>query len=184
MMVELMPKRLGLLQELVPGAARFGVLINPKGPNAVPIVKGLQSAAAAGGREIDVFEASTNREIEAAFANLVQKWAEALLLGPDPLFYNRRVQLATLAVRHAVPSIYWDRDFVEVGGLMSYGVGTTYVYRQVGIYTGRILKGEKPSDIPVMQPTKFELVISQATACTIGIEVPPTLLAVADEVID
>jgi putative ABC transport system substrate-binding protein len=184
MMVELMPKRLGLLQELVPGAVRFGVLVNPKGPNAAPIVGGVQSAAAAGGRQIDVFEASTNREIEAAFAGLAHKRTEALLLGPDPLFYSRRVQLATLAARHAVPSISWDRDFVEVGGLMSYGVGTTYVYRQVGIYTGRILKGEKPSDLPVMQPTKFELVVNQATARTIGIEVPPMLLARADEVIE
>jgi putative ABC transport system substrate-binding protein len=184
MMVELMPKRLGLLQELVPGAVRFGVLVNPNGPNAAPIVGGVQSAAAAGGRQIDVFEASTNREIEAAFAGLAHKRTEALLLGPDPLFYSRRVQLATLAARHAVPSISWDRDFVEVGGLMSYGVGTTYVYRQVGIYTGRILKGEKPSDLPVMQPTKFELVVNQATARTIGIEVPPMLLARADEVIE
>jgi putative ABC transport system substrate-binding protein len=183
MMVELMPKRFGLLEELVPGAVRFGVLVNPKGPNAVAIVKDMRSAATAGAQQIDVFEASTSREIEAAFASLVHKRTEALLLGPDPLFYSRRVQLATLAARHAVPTLYWDRDFVEVGGLMSYGVGTAFVYRQVGIYTGRILMGEKPADLPVLQPTKYELVINLETASALGLTIPETLLATADEVI-
>jgi putative ABC transport system substrate-binding protein len=184
MMVELMPKRFGLLQELVPQATRFAVLVNPKGPNAVHIVSGVKSAAAAGGRQIDFFEASTSREIETAFASLAQKQTEALLLGPDPLFYNRRVQVTTLAARYTVPSIYWDRDFVDVGGLMSYGTSATYVYHQVGLYTGRILKGEKPSDLPVMQPIQFELVVNQTTARIIGVEVPRTLLAVANEVIE
>jgi putative ABC transport system substrate-binding protein len=184
MMVELMPKRFGLLQELVPQATRFAVLVNPKGPNAAHIISGVKLAAAAGGRQIDFFEASTSREIETAFASLMQKQTEALLLGPDPLFYSRRVQVATLAARYTVPSIYWERDFVEVGGLMSYGTSATYVYHQVGLYTARVLKGEKPSDLPVMQPTEFELVINQATARIIGVEVPRTLLAVANEVIE
>jgi putative ABC transport system substrate-binding protein len=184
MMVELMPKRFELLQELVPQATRFAVLVNPKGPNAVHIVSGVKSAAAVGGRQIDFFEASTSREIETAFASLVQKQTEALLLGPDPLFYSRRVQVTTLAARYTVPSIYWERDFVEVGGLMSYGTSLTFVYHQVGLYTGRVLKGEKPSDLPVMQPTQFELVINQTTARIIGVEVPRTLLAVANEVIE
>jgi putative ABC transport system substrate-binding protein len=184
MMVELMPKRFGLLQELVPQATRFAVLVNPKGPNAAHIVSGVRSAAAAGGRQIDFFEASTSREIETAFASLVQKQTEALLLGPDPLFYSRRVQVTTLTARYTVPSIYWERDFVEVGGLMSYGTSATYVYHQVGLYTGRVLKGEKPSDLPVMQPTEFELVVNQTTARIIGVEVPRTLLAVANEVIE
>jgi putative tryptophan/tyrosine transport system substrate-binding protein len=184
MMVELMPKRFELLQELIPQATRFAVLVNHRGPNAAHIASGVESAAAAGGRQIDFFEASTSREIETAFASLVQKQTEALLLGPDPLFYSRRVQVTTLAARYTVPSIYWERDFVEVGGLMSYGTSLTFVYHQVGLYAGRVLKGEKPSDLPVMQPTEFELVVNQATARIIGVEVPRTLLAVADEVIE
>jgi putative tryptophan/tyrosine transport system substrate-binding protein len=157
---------------------------SPDPLDVVHIVNGVKSAAAAGGRQVDFFEASTSGEIETAFASLVQKRAEALLLGPDPFFYSRRVQVTTLAARYTVPSIYWERDFVEVGGLISYGTSATYVYHKVGLYTGRVLKGEKPSDLPVMQPTQFELVINQTTARIIGVEVPRTLLAVANEVIE
>jgi putative ABC transport system substrate-binding protein len=143
-----------------------------------------QAAASALGRQIEFFNASTNREIDAAFASLAQKRIDALLVTTAPLFSNRRVQLSTLAARHAVPVIYGSRDHVEVGGLMSYGTSLADVYRQVGIYTGRILKGEKPADLPVARPTRFEFVINLHTARLLGIEVPPTLLAIADEVIE
>jgi putative tryptophan/tyrosine transport system substrate-binding protein len=127
---------------------------------------------------------SLSREIDAAFSSLVQKRAEALLIGPDVFFTNRRVQLATLAVRHGVPAIYSFREFAEAGGLMSYGTSNTDRDRQVGVYAGRILKGEKPADLPVQAPTKYQLVLNLKTAKTLGIEVPPTLLARADEVIE
>jgi ABC-type uncharacterized transport system substrate-binding protein len=133
---------------------------------------------------LEILTASTNREIDAAFANLVQKRAEALLIGPDLFFTNRRVQLATLAVRHAIPSIYAFREFADAGGLMSYGTSNTDRDRQVGLYAGRILKGEKPADLPVLQAAKFELVINLQTSRTLGIEVPASLLAQADEVIE
>jgi putative ABC transport system substrate-binding protein len=144
----------------------------------------LEAAARILGREIDFFYASTNREIDAAFASLVQKRAAGLLISSAPLFSNRLLQIATLSARHAVRTIYHDRVFTEVGGLMSYGASITDQYRLTGIYVGRILKGEKPADLPVMQPTKFEFVINLQTARTLGIEVPATLLALADEVIE
>jgi putative tryptophan/tyrosine transport system substrate-binding protein len=143
-----------------------------------------QAAASAIGRQIEVLTASTNRDIDLAFASLVRKQADALLVAPGVLFANRRVQLTTLAARHAVPAIYFDRQFAEAGGLMSYGANISDVMRQLGIYTGRVLRGEKPADMPVMQPTKFELVINLQTAKTLGLEIPPTLLARADEVIE
>ena len=184
MSVELGPKRLGLVHELLPAAARFAVLINPEYPQTESIVKDMQAAAVAIGRQIDVLSAATIREIDAAFAKAAQMRTNALVVSPDNLFNTRRVQLTTLASRHGVPTIYWLREFVEIGGLISYGASETGNFRQVGIYVGRILKGEKPVDLPVMRPTKFELVINLQTARTLDIEVPPTLLALADEVID
>jgi putative ABC transport system substrate-binding protein len=182
---ELGAKRLGLLNELLPGATRFAVLVNPNNPLiAEAWVKDAQAAAAAVGRQLEIFTASTDREIDAAFTSIVQKRVDALLVSPDNLFPNRRVQFATQAARHAVPAIYSTREFVEVGGLMSYGTSTTDAYRQAGIYVGRILNGEKPADLPVLQPTKFEFVINMQTARTLGLMVPPTLLALADEVIE
>ena len=184
MNAELMPKRLGLLHELLPGAVRFAVLVNPNNPFTASIVKDLQAAAVTIGRQIEALTAGTNREIDTAFASLAQKRADALLVSPDALFITRRVQLATAAMRYAVPAIYSFREDTEAGGLMSYGSNFTDIFRQVGIYTGRILKGEKPADLPVMQPTKFEFIINLQTARLLGITVPATLLATADEVIE
>jgi putative ABC transport system substrate-binding protein len=181
---ELVPKRVGLLHELVPGAVRFAVLVNPTIPNTETLTRGSQAAASAIGRQIEVLTASTNRDIDLAFASLVEKQADALLVAPGVLFANRRVQLTTLAARHAVPAIYFDRQFAEAGGLMSYGANISDVMRQLGIYTGRVLRGEKPADMPVMQPTKFDLVINLTTAKALGLDVPPTLLARADEVLE
>jgi ABC-type uncharacterized transport system substrate-binding protein len=184
MSVELGAKRLGLLHELLPGAARLAMLVNPTNPNAEANITEARGAASYIGREIEVLTASTNRDIDTAFASLVQKRADALLVSPEPLFTNRRVQLITLAARHAVPAIYPIREFAEIGGLMSYGPHITDQYRQVGVYTGRILKGEKPADLPILRPTNFEFVINLQTAKILGLEVPPTLIARADEVIE
>jgi putative ABC transport system substrate-binding protein len=179
----LVPKRLELLHELLPQASRFAMLVENVSDADSPI-EAAQVAASLMGRNIEVFKAGTSREIDAAFASLVQKRAEGVLINFSQLFYNRRVQLATLAARHQVPAIYYDRGFVEAGGLISYGSNIFDQYRQIGIYTGRILKGEKPADLPVLQPTKFEFVINLQTARLLGIEVPPTLLALADEIIE
>jgi putative ABC transport system substrate-binding protein len=184
MQVELMAKRLGLVHELLPGAARFAVLINPNNTASGSIVADLETAAATIGRQIEVLTAGTSREIDTAFASLAQKRADALLVSPDALFVTRRVQLATAAMRYVVPVISPFREDTEAGGLMSYGPSFADIFRQVGIYTGRILKGEKPADLPVMQPTKFEFVINLQTARLLGITVPATLLATADEVME
>jgi putative ABC transport system substrate-binding protein len=184
MNAEIEAKRLGLLLELLPTATRLAVLINPNNPIAEATVKDAQASSAAIGRQLEILAASTNREIDAAFASLVQKRANALLIGPDVFFTNRRVQLATLTVRHGIPAVYAFREFAEAGGLMSYGTSNTERDRQVGVYAGRILKGEKPADLPVLQPTKFEFVINLQTARTLGLEIPPTLIARADEVIE
>ncbi len=181
---EVMPKRVGLLHELLPRAERFAVLVNPTNRNVEPVIDSTRAAAAAIGRQVDILNAATNREIDAAFTTLAQKRADALLIGPFLLFNNRRVQLATLATRHVVPAIHFDREFSEAGGLMSYGANIAEAPRQAGIYVGRILKGEKPADLPVVRASKFELVINLQTARTLGIEIPPTLLAQADEVIE
>jgi putative ABC transport system substrate-binding protein len=182
---ELGAKRLGLLRELRPAAARFAVLVNPDIAVVVePFVNDVQAAAAAIGREVDVLSARTVRDIDTAFMSLLQKRADALLVSPDQLFNNRRVQLVGLSLRHAVPAIYPWREAVEIGGLMSYGPSFPDQYRQVGIYAGRVLKGEKPGDLPVVRASKFELVINLQTAKTIGLDVPATLLASADEVIE
>ena len=162
---ELGAKRLGVLHEMVPRATRIALLVNPTNPvPAESMIKDVESAASATGQHIDVFKAGTNHEIETSFTALVQNGAEALVVGADPLFIDRRVQLVTLATRHLLPTVYFLRAFAEVGGLVSYGASNFARYREVGIYTGRILKGEKPADMPVAQPTKFELVVNLPTA--------------------
>jgi putative ABC transport system substrate-binding protein len=183
MNVELTAKRFGLLHELASGPAPLAVLYNPNRPDKSPIPE-LQAAALAIGRQVDFLSATTTRHIEQAFATLVQKRAGALLISPDPLFASRIVQLATLPARHAVPALFSIREFREVGGLMSYGSNFRELFREAGIYTGRVLKGEKPADLPILQATKFELVINLQTASALGIDVPSTLLARADEVIE
>jgi ABC-type uncharacterized transport system substrate-binding protein len=180
---ELAGKQLGLLHEMVPGATRFAALVNPSNPNTQSIVADLKEAAAAIGA-LQVLAATTHREIDAAFATLVQNHVEGLLVGTDALFIGRRVQLAMLAVKYAMPTIFPFREDAEAGGLLSYGSSITDADRQAGIYTGRILKGERPADMPVMRATKFELVVNLQSARTLGIEVPATLLAQADEVIE
>jgi putative ABC transport system substrate-binding protein len=184
MNMELMPKRLGLLHELIPGAARFAVLVNPNNPAAESITTDVQQAAASIGRPIEVLTAGTSGEIDAAFVRLVQIRGDALLLSPDALFDSRLVQLVTLAARHAVPAISNYRPFAEAGGLMNYGTSLNDQLRQAGIYTGRILKGEKPADLPVMRATRFEFIINLQTGKILGIDIPPALLAQADEVIE
>jgi len=181
---ELGSKQLGLLHELVPAAVRVGLLVNPRVPQTETVTRDVAAAASAIGLQIDVVEASESREIEAAFRTLVRNRADALLIGADPFFASRRLQLATLATRHAIPAIFNIREYAEAGGLMSYGTSLIETYRQVGIYTGKILKGAKPADLPVEQSSKFELIINLPTARALGLEVPPTLLARADEVIE
>jgi putative tryptophan/tyrosine transport system substrate-binding protein len=183
MNTELSAKRLGLLHELMPGAGRIAVLVNPSSPDAEFFTRDSQEAALAMGLQIEVLTASTNRDIDAAFASLVQKHAEALLVTNSNLFANRIVQLVTLATDHRVPAIHYTRDFALTGGLISYGPNLD-ANRQVGIYTGRILQGEKPADLPVVRPTKFELIINLKTAKALGLRVPETLLATADQVIE
>jgi ABC-type uncharacterized transport system substrate-binding protein len=184
MNAELGAKRLGLLQELLPSATRFAVLVNRSGPLAEAVIADAQAAASAIGRHVDVLTAGTNREIDAAFATVVQTRIAAIFVSPDPFFGARRAQIVVLAARHALPAIYPNREDADAGGLMSYGSSILDVYRQLGIYTGRILKGAKQADMPVLRATKFEFVINLQTAKTLGIEVPPTLLARADEVIE
>jgi putative ABC transport system substrate-binding protein len=182
---ELAAKRLGLLRELVPGAARVAVLVNPANAvNAETTLRDAQAAARAMGLQIRVLNASTSREINAAFASLGRERPDALFVGGDGLFNSRCVQLVNLASRHAVPATYADRLMTEAGGLMSYGSDIADAWRQVGVYAGRILKGAKPADLPVVQASKFELVINAETARMLGLTVPPSLLAAADEVIE
>jgi putative tryptophan/tyrosine transport system substrate-binding protein len=185
MQVELAAKQLGLLHELLPKAARFAVLVNPNNSLVTETtIASLKPAISAIGAQIEVVSAGSNQDIDAAFTNLAQKRAEALLVSPGALFSNRRVQLAILAARHAVPAMYYDREFVEVGGLMSYGTSLVDQYRQTGIYTGRVLKGARPADLPVLRATKFELLINLATAKSLPLDIPAALLAGADEVIE
>jgi putative tryptophan/tyrosine transport system substrate-binding protein len=180
---ELAPKQLQLLRELIPNAARFGVLADPAFPDAQSIIADLQAAARTLGLQLVVENARTDSDLETAFATLSQQRVGAVLVSASTFFRVRMEQLAALAARHALPAIYWARAFAAAGGLMSYSGSLGYAYRQVGIYTGRILKGEKPSDLPVVQPTKFEFVINLKTAKALGITIPETLLATADEVI-
>jgi putative ABC transport system substrate-binding protein len=182
---ELTAKRMELLRELVPGATRVAVLDNPASvANSETTLREVQAAARATGLQIRILNASTNSEIDAAFASLVQERPDALFVGPDPLFNGRRIQLVLLAARHAIPATFAIRDIVEAGGLMSYGANNTDAWRQQGVYAGRILRGANPADLPVVQSTKFELVINLQTARVLGLEVPPTLLSRADEVFD
>ena len=183
---ELVAKRMELLRELVPGAVRVAVLVNPATDvaNAESVVRDVDAAARAKGAQMQVFNASTSREIDVAFAALVRERLDALFVSGDGFFNSRRVQLVHLATRYAVPTTYAARDYPAVGGLMSYGTSITDTYRQTGVYAGRILKGAKPADLPVTQATKFELVINHQTARTLGLAVPPTLLSLADEVIE
>jgi len=181
---ELGAKRLALLHELLPKAMRVVLLVNPNNPLTAPIVADVQTAAPSVGVQIEVMTATNNREIDSAFAGLAQKRIDALLVGADALFYGRRIQIALLAVHYGVIAIYSNRDFVEAGGLISYGPDTVNMIRQAGVYTGRILKGERPAELPVQQSSKFELVINAQAARILDLAVPPTLLARADEVIE
>jgi putative ABC transport system substrate-binding protein len=182
---ELTAKRLELLRMLVPGAARIAVLVNPANATSTETtLREIEPAARAIGLQIQVLNATTSREIDTAFATIVRDRPDALFVGNDAFFNARRVQLALLAGRHGVPAILSDREFAEAGGLMSYGSNIVDVYRQIGVYAGRILKGAKPADLPVVQSSKFELVINAQTARMLGLTVPPSLLATADEVIE
>jgi putative ABC transport system substrate-binding protein len=180
--VELTAKRLELLRELVPGAARMAVLVTAA--NAETTVRNVEAAARALGLQIQVFNVSTIREIDAAFATFARERPDALFVSGDPFLSGRRVQLAQLAAFHRLPATYALRDYAEAGGLMSYGPSIADAFRQIGVYSGRILKGAKPADLPVVQPNKFELVINTGTARMLGLDMPPTLLARADEVIE
>jgi putative tryptophan/tyrosine transport system substrate-binding protein len=181
---ELMPKRLELLSELVPDAKVIALLVNPDNPNTEPMIRDVGEAARTKGVQLPVLKAAVEGEFAAAFASLVQLQAGGLLVGTDPFFNSRREQLVALAARHAVPAIYEWREFAAAGGLISYGTSLSAVYRQVGGYVGRILAGAKPADLPVQQPTHFELVVNLKTAQTLGLTVPPSILARADEVIE
>jgi putative ABC transport system substrate-binding protein len=176
------PKRLGLLEELRPSATTMAALVNPGFHTEQ--VSDIQAAAGTIGKEVKIVNARTVREIDAAFAALSQMRADALLVATDPLFFTRATQLVVLAGRHAIPTLYSRREFAAAGGLMSYGPNQDEGYRTLGSYAARILKGEKPGDLPIQLPTKFELVINLSTAHALGLEVPPTLLARADEVIE
>jgi putative ABC transport system substrate-binding protein len=181
---ELTPKRLELLSELVPEAKVVALLVNPHRPNTEPMIRNLQEAAHAKGVQLDLLRAGTESEIDAVFAGLIQLQASGLIVGPDPFFSSRGDRLVALAAHYAIPAIYYRREFAETGGLISYGTSVTAVFRQVGIYAGKILNGAKPADLPVQQPTTFELVVNLNTAKALGITVPPSILARADEVIE
>jgi len=184
MSLETVAKRVGLLHDLLPHAERFAVLLNPTDPNADHYSKDLQAAASTIGWQIEFLGASNIREIDIAFANLAQKRLDALLVVPQGLLFNRRVQIVTQVTRYALPAVYPNREFAEIGGLMSYGPNSADEFRLTGVYTGRILKGEKPSSLPVLRASKFELVINLQTARIFDIAIPPNLLAIADEVIE
>jgi putative ABC transport system substrate-binding protein len=185
LVAEIVAKRLGLLHDLVPKAVRIAVLVNPaNAATAEATLREIPDAARALGLQIQVLNASTSREIEAAFATLVRDRADALFVGPDGFFNSRRVQFATLAARYGIPAAYSQRETVEAGGLMSYGIDLPDTYRQAGVYTGQILKGAKPADLPVMQSTKFEFVINMQTARALGVEVSDSIQLLADEVIE
>jgi putative ABC transport system substrate-binding protein len=181
---ELGAKQLGLLRELVPTVTRVSLLLNPTNSNHEPITKDVIGAASTMGLQIEVLHARDREEIESAFASLKRNRAEALLVGADALFFNRRIQIVTLTTRLGIPAIYNLREYAEAGGLMSYGTNLGDAYRQLGIYTSRILNGAKPADLPVVQSTTFELVINLPTAKALEITVPPMLIARADEVIE
>ena len=184
MNVELGAKRLGLLHELIPKAERVAAFINPNSAIAEPLIREAHAGASNIGWQVEVVHASTIGDIDAAFASLEQKRADAVFVSADQFFATRRVQFATLATHYRVPAIYSYRAFPEVGGLMSYGPNLPDQYRQLGVYTGRMLNGEKPAELPVQAPTKFELVINLGTSKTLGLTIPPGVLAITDEVIE
>jgi putative tryptophan/tyrosine transport system substrate-binding protein len=184
LVVELVPKRLELVRELVPNAAGIGALINPKNTNAGRNLTALQEAARVKGVQLHIVEASAESDFEKAFASLASLQAGALVVGADPFFTARRAQIVALAAQHSLPTIYEWREFVDAGGLISYGPSLAGVYRQIGTYVGRILDGKKPADLPVEQPTKFELVINLNTAKALGLTIPQIILARADELIE
>jgi putative tryptophan/tyrosine transport system substrate-binding protein len=179
---ELAAKRLGILHELIPAARRVGLLIDPTYPPAE--LHDVETAARSIGLEINVLNATNNREIDAVFAAFVRERLDALFVAAGPLFASRRVHVVSLAMRHGIPAIYNERRFPDVGGLISYGASVTDAYRQAGVYAGRILKGAKPADLPVLQSNKLELVINAQTARILGLTMPPSLLSTADEVIE
>jgi len=182
---ELVAKRLELLRELVPGAARVAVLVNPANPiRAESTLKEVHAAAGAMGLQIQVVNTSTGNDLTAAFATFGRERPDALFVSSDPFFLSRRVQVILHATRHAIPAAYPGRQYPEIGGLMSYGANNSEAFRQIGVYAGRILKGTKPADLPVVQSTKFELVVNAEAARMLGLAVPPSLLAIADEVIE
>jgi putative ABC transport system substrate-binding protein len=178
------PKRLGLVRELAPSAATFALLVNPDAVETEPVIRGAQDAAQASGIGLHVLKARSEAEIDAAFATLVQNRDGGLVVGVDPYFGSRRDQIAALAARHRVPAIFGYREYATAGGLMSYGPSLTDAFRQGGLYATKVLKGAKPSDLPVQQPTVFELVINLKAARTMGLAIPPSLLSRADEVIE
>jgi putative ABC transport system substrate-binding protein len=184
LLAELGAKQLGLLKALVPGARRIGLLVNPNNTTSGVQARDVAAAASTMDTTIDVVHARNGSEIETTFATLVRNRTDALIVGTDPFLFSRRVQLAILSARHTLPAIYPVRENAEVGGMMSYGTSLTEVYRQVAAYTVRILRGTKPADLPVVRSAKFELVINLPTARALGIEVPPMLLAQADQVIE
>jgi putative tryptophan/tyrosine transport system substrate-binding protein len=184
MMTELMPKRLDLLSGMVPEAKVIALLVNPNNSAAAPTIRDVQEAARAKGVQLHTLKASTESEIDAAFVTLVQLHAGAIVVGSDPFFNSRREQLVAMAARHAVPAIYEWREFAEAGGLISYGPSLTGAYRQLGIYVGKVLNGAEPADLPVEQPTTFELVVNLKTAKALGLTIPQSILARADEVIE
>jgi putative ABC transport system substrate-binding protein len=182
---EVAPKRLELLREMSPKVATIAVLVNPNDPLTTDEeTKAVRTAARSVGQWVEIVHAGTAVDIDAAFARLTDMRVDALLVAPDPLFATQAHQLVALAARHAIPTLYWRREFAEAGGLMSYGSSLADAHRVLGVYTGRVIKGAKPDDLPVQQPTRFELIINLRTAKALGLEVPPTLLARADEVIE
>jgi putative tryptophan/tyrosine transport system substrate-binding protein len=177
-------KQLGFLHQLLGRDGRFAVLLNPSNPQRESVITEVQAAASSMGQQLEILTAATKGDLNPAFGAAVQKRVDALLISADPLFTNRPAQLAILAARHGMPAIYALREFAQAGGLMSYGSNFAELFRQAGIYTGRVLKGEKPADLPILQATKFEFVVNLQTAEALGLEVPATLLALADEVIE
>jgi putative ABC transport system substrate-binding protein len=181
---ELVAKRLGLLRELMPQAKSIALLVNADNPESATVIRDALKAVEAGAVKLLVLNAKTERDIDLAFKSIQENHADAVIIGTDPLYYIRRDQLIALAARYAVPAVYFLRDFVTAGGLMSYGTSFADAYRELGAYAGRILKGEKSGDLPVLQPTKFELVINTRTAKALGIAIPSGVLAIADEVVE